>query len=237
MPGEGFTSPSMASMEKTQNATEWCLSLRIPCGISRGSWGKAEFRGGLKRVREETSSRKTPECGWEGGTSQELAGMWKMFIPFLCVLWALSHLHNFLYPLWDELPFLSDAVRSAFQGHRLYLCCAALPGYLHSSLLSPTSTLPGCVLAFPKALDAVLWPVPACPCFAPQANKSGVVLAPQGPGMAQHIVAYRLEIVSVAWHSGSDSSYQAMNITVRISTITTTNDNNAICLKFAVPAE
>lgn len=74
-------------------------------------------------------------------------------------------------------------------------------------------------------------------CFAPQPNKSGVILAPQGPGMAQHNLAYGLVIISVAWHSGSDSSYQAMNITVRISIITTTNDNNAICLKFAVPAE
>lgn len=35
-------------------------------GISRGSWGKAEFSGSLKRVRKETNSRKTPEHGWGG---------------------------------------------------------------------------------------------------------------------------------------------------------------------------
>lgn len=139
MPGEGCTSPLSSLNGKNPKFPKMGLGPQDPCGISRGLWRKAESSGSLKR--EETSSRKTPECGWGGEASWELADMWKMLILFLCVSWDLSHSHNLLYPLWYELLFLSGAVRSALQGLGFCFCCVALPGYLHSSVATHTSSM------------------------------------------------------------------------------------------------
>lgn len=91
------------------------------------------------------------------GRRNELGIVWDMedVDPFL----ASVGLRPLVYPPFSTMGmsfFSSQLLSAQLSQGRGCLCCAAVLGYLHSSLFPPTSFLPRCALAFPKALPAVL---------------------------------------------------------------------------------
>lgn len=146
----------VASVETPRNALKRrCWSPRYPGGVSRssrsgagssGSFGKGQ--GGIEQWNNTQAwMGRTNELGTGHHVESVNPGFgfrraWAIRIP--------SSLHHV-----DKLLFLLAAVCSAFPGQGLSLCCPVVLDYLRRCLF-PLTFLPCCVLAFPKALPAVL---------------------------------------------------------------------------------